>query len=155
MADNKRVVTNVNSFTLNGNLVRDSELTTTASGFKILNFSIANNFAQKSGDNWEQKVNYFDCKVLGSRAEALSNILKKGASVSLLGSIRQERWQTQDGKTASKVVFQCETVEVTRWAQNQQNNNVDQEQRDFAQNQAYNGSGDFPEDIPGGEDIPF
>lgn len=157
MADNK-LTTNLNQFAFSGNLVRDSELKTVGNGFNILSFTVANNYIQKSGESYEQKVNYLDCKVLGKRAEKLVNILKKGASVICRGDIRQERWQGQDGKTNSRIAFQCEDVEITRWPQNQQNggnNNYAQQQQNFAQNQAAQGS--FPEDIPYNDDgsIPF
>lgn len=149
MADNKKIVTNANSFVLNGTLVRDSELTVTQSGFKILNFTIANNYAQKSGESWEQKVNYFDCKVYGARAESLVNILKKGTAISSIGEIRQERWQTQDGKTASRVSFNCEKLEITRYPQNQQNGGNSQPQQGQAAAPSYDGTGsNFPEDVP-------
>lgn len=160
MADNK-LTTNTNSFVISGNLVRDSELVTVGNGFTILNFSVANNYIQKSGEVYEQKVNYFDCKLLGKRAEKLVNILKKGTSVICRGEVRQERWQTQDGKTASRVTFQCEDIEVTRWPQNQDDVH--------GPNAVYHGNGkvstqqtpqgNFPEDIPypQGDDshIPF
>lgn len=156
MADNK-LTKNTNQFVISGNLTRDSELKTVGNGFNILSFSVANNYIQKSGESYEQKVNYLDCKVLGKPAERLANILKKGASVICTGIIRQERWQTQDGKTASKVIFQCEDVEITRWPQTQNGgNNITQQQQNFAHNQA--AQGDFPEDIPfdqGGSEIPF
>lgn len=145
MADN-RLTKNTNQFVFSGNLTRDSELKTVGNGFNILSFTVANNYIQKSGESYEQKVNYLDCKVLGKPAERLVNILKKGASVICTGEIRQERWQTQDGKTASRVVFQCEDVEITRWPQTQNGGNNIAQQQNFAQNQA--AQGDFPEDIP-------
>lgn len=157
MADN-RLTKNTNQFVISGNLTKDSELKTVGNGFNILSFSVANNYIQKSGDSYEQKVNYLDCKALGKSAERLANILKKGASVICTGEIRQERWQTQDGKTASRVVLQCESVEITRWPQNtQQNENAyAHQQQTFAQSQGDAGS--FPEDLPPGFDpngIPF
>ena len=156
MADNK-LTTNTNQFVISGNLTKDSELKTVGNGFNILNFSVANNYIQKSGESYEQKVNYLECKVLGNRAGKLANILKKGTSVICSGVIRQERWQTQDGKTASRIILQCEDVEITRWPQNGNGgNNIAQQQQNFAQNQA--AQGDFPEDIPygdGNSDIPF
>lgn len=97
--------------------------------------------------------------MFGARAESLVNILKKGAAISSIGEIRQDRWQTQDGKTASRVSFNCEKLEVTRYPQNQQNggNNISQQQQNFAQNQA--AQGDFPEDLDFGQGsngpIPF
>lgn len=164
MADNKRLVSNINSFTFSGTLTKDSELVTTGNGFTILNFSVANNYTQKSGEAYEQKVNYLECKVIGKRAPSLANILKKGAGVICNGAIRQERWQGQDGKTNSKVTFLCDDVEITRWPQSDiqgpnavynGNGNVTTQQRNFAQAQA--AQGDFPEDIPFNDDgsIPF
>lgn len=158
MADN-RLTKNTNQFVISGNLTKDSELKTVGNGFNILNFSVANNYIQKSGESYEQKVNYLDCKVLGKSAEKLANILKKGASVICRGEIRQERWQGQDGKTNSKITFQCEDVEITRWPQTQQNggNNIAQQQQNFAQAQAAQGA--FPEDLDFGQggdsNIPF
>lgn len=148
MADNK-LTTNTNQFVISGNLTRDSELKTVGNGFNILNFSVANNYIQKSGESYEQKVNYLDCKVLGKRAEKLVNLLKKGASVVCSGVIRQERWQTQDGKTASKVTFQCEDVEITRYANSETSNSPKERTENQVESPAEVPSSDgFPEDIP-------
>ncbi|MCQ2081677.1 MAG: single-stranded DNA-binding protein [Lachnospiraceae bacterium] len=148
MADN-RLTTNINQFVISGNLTRDSELKTVGNGFNILNFTVANNYIQKSGESYEQKVNYLDCRVLGKRAEKLVNLLKKGASVVCSGVTRQERWQTQDGKTASKVTFQCENVEITRYV------NSESSKPETIGRADYPNSDGFPEDIPGGDSIPF
>lgn len=156
MAENRKT-NNINHFVVNGTVLKDAELKTVGQGFNILEFGIANNYLQKKGDEYEQEVNYFQCKVFGKRAEGLSKVLKKGTGVTCFGQIRQERWQSQDGKTQSRVTLNCDEVEITRWVNNGNNDNaqggVAAQQKQFAQ--AQQSGSEFPEDLDFGTNIPF
>lgn len=147
MAEN-RARSNTNTVVISGTLVRDSELKTVGSGFNILNFSIANNYVQKSGDQYKQEVNYFDVKAFGKRAESLVNFLKKGTGVTLTAEARQERWQDKNsGKTVSKVVFNANEVEITKWADRGTPAGSQQNTNSAAPSEPENTDG-FPEDMP-------
>lgn len=81
-----------------GNLVRDAVLEHTTSGFPIMTFTIAVNTRRKSNEEWIEEANFFDCKSFGTRAEGVSKYLKTGKRVAVHGKLRQERWETAEGK---------------------------------------------------------
>lgn len=82
-----------------GNLTRDAELNESG---RVLAFSVAVNRYEKNGDEYGERVHFFDCKVLGNRAQSLAQYLTKGTKVTVLGDLVQERWET-DGQKRSVV----------------------------------------------------
>ncbi len=97
----------INKVVIVGRLTRDSELSFTNSGFALTKFSIATNRKKKSGDQWVDESNFFDCTLWGKRGEALSQYLTRGQQVAIEGELKQDRWE-KDGVKRSKV-----TIEVT------------------------------------------
>lgn len=95
------MATGISLVVLAGNLTRDPELNPSG---KVLNFGVAVNRYEKDSDgNAGEAVHFFDVKVLGNRAQALSGLLKQGAKVTVLGDLVQERWEAQDGSKRSAV----------------------------------------------------
>jgi single-strand DNA-binding protein len=93
----------LNVVTLIGRLTRDPELTYANSGTAICKFSLAVNRRKKVADNkWEDEASFFDCSMFGKSAESITQYLEKGKQVSILGELRQNRWE-QDGQSRSKV----------------------------------------------------
>ena len=90
----------INTCCVSGNLVSDPE-----AGNGVLKFAVAVNRSVKNDDGtWREEASFVDCKVFGNRAQALSQILRKGAQVTVQGELRQERWQTQDGQNRSRLL---------------------------------------------------
>ena len=92
----------LNVVALVGRLTRESELRYTNGGSAVCRFSIAVNRRKRSGDKWEDEVSYFDCAMFGKSAESMNQYLDKGRQVSIIGELRQNRWE-QDGQPRSKV----------------------------------------------------
>lgn len=93
----------LNVVALVGRLTRDAELRYAQSGSAILHFSIAVNRRKRTGDNqWEDEANFFDCAMFGKSVQTVSQYLVKGKQVSIVGELRQNRWEA-DGQTRSKV----------------------------------------------------
>ena len=93
----------MNVVALVGRLTRDSELRYTQGGMAIARFSIAVNRRKRTADNrWEDEANFFDCAMFGKSAESLNQYLERGRQVSIIGELRQNRWE-QDGQSRSKV----------------------------------------------------
>lgn len=102
----------INCAIISGNLTRDPELKTTASGTSILNFSVAVNDRILNGDQWEDKPNYIDCVMFGKRAEGVSRHLAKGSKVVCQGRLRWSQWQDREtGKNRSKVEVVVESLD--------------------------------------------
>ena len=102
---------NLNSILLEGNLVRDPEISYTPKGTPVCNFSIACNRYFKQGEELEQEVSYFDVTVWNRLAEVCKEYLAKGRGVRVVGRLKQDRWEDPEGKTRSKVHIVAEHVE--------------------------------------------
>jgi single-strand DNA-binding protein len=106
------MATDLNVVALVGRLTKDAELRYTQGGMGILRFSIAVNRRKRSGDNnWEDEANFFDCSMFGKSAENMSQYLTKGKQVSVLGELRQSRWET-DGQNRSKVEIAVNSLQL-------------------------------------------
>lgn len=103
----------INRVTISGNLTRDPELRATASGMAVLSFSIANNERRKNNQTgeWENHPNYIDCTMFGTRAQSLSQYLRKGSKVAVAGKLHQDRWQDKEGRNRSKLQVYVDDLE--------------------------------------------
>ncbi len=129
---NKRVdnemITNTNLVSLQGRLTADPE---TNDNIGLVSFSLAVDFAGNEKDA-DSKTGFFDVKMWVNdsqyQAPAVVNAVKqniadgklvKGAKVSVMGRLSQERW-TKDGSKNSKVVIVAENVQVM-WSGSNEN----------------------------------
>ena len=101
----------INRVILAGNLTREPEVRSTASGMTIVSFGIAVNERVKNGDNWEDRPNYFDCVFFGTRAEKVSQYISKGSKVAIEGKLRYSQWE-KDGQKRSKVEVVVDEIEL-------------------------------------------
>ena len=92
----------INQVVLVGRLTRDVELKYTNTGFAIANLSLAVNRRVKRDDTWQDEGNFFNCVLIGKRAEGLAQYLVKGKQIGIQGELRQDRWE-QDGQPRSRV----------------------------------------------------
>lgn len=94
----------INRVVISGNLTRDPELRSTASGLPVLGFGVAVNDRRKNQQTgeWEDYPNFVDCTMFGTRAESLSRYLAKGTKVSIEGKLRWSQWE-RDGQKRSKI----------------------------------------------------
>ena len=101
----------INKVVIVGRLTRDSELSYTNTGTAICKFSIAANSRKKSGDQWIDEANFFDCQIWGKRGESLNQYLMRGSRIAIEGSLRQERWE-KDGAKRSKVTIEASNIQL-------------------------------------------
>ncbi|MBQ9495365.1 MAG: single-stranded DNA-binding protein [Treponema sp.] len=102
----------LNSLIIEGNITRDAEFKESPHGCKIGKIPIAVNRWYKSGDGKGiQEVSYFDVEVYGKMAEYCESRAIKGRGTRVVGRIKQNRWTTAEGKTASRVTVIAEHVE--------------------------------------------
>ncbi len=94
----------INRATISGNLTRDGELRSTASGMPVLGFSVAVNDRRKNSQTgeWEDVPNFIDCTMFGTRAQALAQYMTKGTKVAVEGKLRWSSWE-RDGQKRSKI----------------------------------------------------
>lgn len=88
----------LNRAQLIGNLTRDPELRTTASGQSVVNFGVATNrqFKDASGEKQEQ-VEFHNVVAWGKLADICSQYLGKGKKVFIEGRLQTREWEGQDG----------------------------------------------------------
>ena len=94
----------INRVVISGNLTRDSELRSTASGMAVLGFGVAVNDRRKNPQTgeWEDYPNFIDCTMFGTRASSLYPHLSKGTKVTIEGKLRWSQWE-RDGQKRSKI----------------------------------------------------
>lgn len=102
----------INRCNISGNLTRDPEMHATKSGMAIMSLSVAVNERAKNPQTgeWEDRPNFVDCVLFGTRAERLSAYLSKGAKVSVQGKLRYSSWE-KDGQRRSKLEVVVDELE--------------------------------------------
>lgn len=102
----------LNSIILEGNLVRNAEVTEPVSGFKVSKFTIGINrwYKNRNGEGITE-TSFFDVEAYGNIAEYSANYALKGRGVRVVGRLKQDTWKNADGKTASRVYVVAEHIE--------------------------------------------
>lgn len=134
----------LNVVALVGRLTRESELRYSSGGMAICRFSIAVNRRKRTADNrWEDEANFFDCTLFGKSAESLNQYLEKGRQVSIIGELRQSRWE-QDGQNRSKVEVVVNSLQLLSSPGGSSEGRGGQ-QRNYGDQQSQRGQGQYQE----------
>ncbi len=97
---------------IEGNLTRDPNLTTLPSGSKVCNFSIATNYYYRNKEKeMVGEVTYVNINTWGGLAETCEKYLRKGRGVRIVGRLKQERWDDDEGNPREKFLIVAEHVE--------------------------------------------
>ena len=102
---------NLNSILIEGNLVRDPELSYTTKGTALCKFSVASNRFYKQDQETQKEVSFFDVTTWNRLAEVCGEYLKKGRGVRVVGRLKQDRWTDPEGKPHSRIFIIAEHVE--------------------------------------------
>lgn len=108
-----------NTITLVGNLTDDPELRFTPSGSAVANFTVAVNRRFKSPEGqWEDKLDgFFRCSCWRDMAENVTESLRKGMRVMVVGRLQQRSWEDGDGNKRSTIEIQVDEIGPSlRWA---------------------------------------
>lgn len=93
----------LNQVNLIGNLTKDPE-SREAGTHTVCSFSIAVNRKSKGQDGQQkEEVSFVDCEAWDKTANLVMQYCSKGKQVLVQGSLKQDRWQTQDGQNRSKL----------------------------------------------------
>lgn len=86
-----------------GNVTRDPEVRYTPNGAAVTSFGVATNRRWKDASGAIQEDTQFhDVVAWGKTAEAVSQILKKGAKVAVIGRLQNRSWDAPDGSKRNK-----------------------------------------------------
>ena len=102
---------NLNSILIEGNLVKDPELSQTLQGTTFCKFTVATNYSYKSSEEYSKEVSFFSVVTWAKLAEICAEYLKKGRGVRIVGRLKQNRWTDEDGKTKSSIDIIAEHVD--------------------------------------------
>ncbi len=100
----------MNKCVLVGNLTRDPEHTTTASGISVCRFSIAinRNYTNSSG---EREVDFLNIVTWRGLADNCGKFLTKGSKVCVSGSIQTRNYEDKDGNKRNATEIVADDVE--------------------------------------------
>ncbi|MBR3689788.1 MAG: single-stranded DNA-binding protein [Eggerthellaceae bacterium] len=131
----------INRVIISGNLTRDPELRSTASGMPVLGFGVAVNDRRKNQQTgeWEDYPNFIDCTMFGARAESLARFLSKGTKVSIEGKLRWSQWE-RDGQKRSKIEVIVDELEFMSSRNDAQAGGYSAQQQYSAPQQSYSAS---------------
>ncbi|HZK19765.1 MAG TPA: single-stranded DNA-binding protein [Treponemataceae bacterium] len=101
----------MNTIMLEGNVVRDPEFKTTSKGTSLCTFSIAVNRTYKTKNGFEKEVSFFDIETWAKWADICKEQIVKGRGIRVVGRLKQNRWNDDDGKGHSRVTILAEHVE--------------------------------------------
>ena len=87
---------NLNKVILTGNATKDAELVKNDK-ITVVKFSVAVNRSYKDkGGKWVNDVDYFPVRAYNELAEYLAEEIKKGSSLEVIGSLRQNSFTVND-----------------------------------------------------------
>lgn len=100
----------MNRLTIIGNLTRDPELRTTATGLQVCNFTVAVN--RKKGQNQQQPdADFFRVTTWREQAENCARYLARGRKVAVTGPVSASAYQAQDGTVRANLEVSAIEVE--------------------------------------------
>lgn len=99
----------INAVVIIGRLTKDAEIKTLPSGTTVAEFSIANNWSRKQGDQWKDEVSYF--QVVKFSPGGLAKYLVKGKQVGIAGELQQQWWE-KDGQKQSRVKIIAQKLQL-------------------------------------------
>jgi single-strand DNA-binding protein len=108
-----------NQVTIVGNVTRDPELRYTPNGAAMVRFGVAVNrrFRDESGQWKDGDTSFFDVTAWRTLAENIAESITSGTRVVVVGRLRTNTWETQEGEKRSKVEIEAEEVGPSlRWA---------------------------------------
>ncbi len=112
-------MSNGNTVTIVGNVVREPELRFTNQGVASASFSVAVNrrWQAPQSQEWEEATSFFDVTCWRELAENVSESLERGSRVLVTGRLEQRTWETPEGEKRSRISIVADEVGLSlRWA---------------------------------------
>lgn len=91
-----------NQALLIGHVTKDPETRYTPTGTAVTSFTVATNHKYKKGDETVEETFFGDITVFGKLAENCGQYLHKGSKVMVIGRLKTESWETEEGQKRSK-----------------------------------------------------
>ena len=101
----------MNKLTIIGNLTRDPESRTTASGSSVCSFTVAVNRRRSSQNSNQPEADFFRVSAWNQLGENCQRYLAKGRKVAVVGRVSVSTYQGNDGTTRANLEVMAEDVE--------------------------------------------
>ena len=97
---------------MTGRVTGDATVTTTKSGKKVVNFSIAinDNYKPKDSEEWKQFTTFVSCSYW--RSETIAASIKKGMLVEVAGRISVSAWVNMKGEAKGTLNFHVNSIKL-------------------------------------------
>jgi len=87
----------VNKVILLGNVGKDPEVRSTASGVQVASFTLATSDRQKDAQgNWQERTEWHNLKAFNRTAEIVRDYVKKGSKLYIEGKITTNSWDDKE-----------------------------------------------------------
>jgi len=97
----------LNQTILTGNLGADPEVFYSSEGNPVATFNIAFKSSKK-------KTGWIKCVAFNKLAEVTEKYLHKGARIGIIGTLDQQKWETDEGVTRSSFQLICNSLEFIK-----------------------------------------
>lgn len=101
----------MNKLTIIGNLTRDPELRTTATGVSVCSFTVAVNRRRSSQAQGQPEADFFRVSAWRQLGETCQRYLAKGRKVCVIGPVSVQTYEGKDGQTRASLEVTADDVE--------------------------------------------
>lgn len=104
----------VNKVILVGNLGRDPEVKYAQNGSAVTKFSVATSESwrdKSSGEN-QERTEWHNVVAFGRVAEIAAEYLRKGSKVFIMGNLRTQQWQNDNGQKQQRTEVVCQEMQM-------------------------------------------
>jgi single-strand DNA-binding protein len=102
----------INQVVMTGNVVRTPELSNTVKGYPFTRFRFACNRPQRNSEA-EAETDFVDIEAYGRLAENLCSSCSVGDRLLVVGKIRHQRWEDDEGNKRARHVLLADAVGVS------------------------------------------
>ena len=106
-------MSDLNEVVISGRLTRDSELRYTPNGTAVTDVIIASNRIWSKDSDRQEETTFVDVTIWGRQAESLQVYLTKGRHIMVVGRLKLNKWETENGDKRSKLTMVAEKINLT------------------------------------------
>lgn len=93
-----------------GNVGKDAELSYTPQGIAVAKFSVAVSKVTGRGESKQEKTTWFRVTIWRERAENLSQYIKKGSKIMVIGEVDASAYTNKDGQPTASLELTANDV---------------------------------------------
>jgi single-strand DNA-binding protein len=106
-------MSDLNEVIVSGRLTRDCELRYTPTGTAVTDVIIASNRIWSKESERQEETTFVDVTIWGKQAESLAEYLVKGRHIMVVGRLKLNKWETEEGDKRSKLTMVAEKINLT------------------------------------------